>query len=84
MRATHPSLVPELLVASTPRSLAFWCGLLGFGIDYQREEEGFARISRGTAQVMIEQEGVEQFLVTDPDGYLIRFQSALGRRPVSA
>lgn len=25
--------------------------------------------------------GVQQFLVTDPDGYLIRFQSSLGRRP---
>lgn len=26
--------------------------------------------------------GVRQFLVTDPDGYLIRFQSSVGRRPV--
>lgn len=26
--------------------------------------------------------GVKQFLVTDPDGYLIRFQSPLGRRPI--
>jgi len=26
--------------------------------------------------------GVEQFLVTDPDGYLLRFQASLGRRPV--
>ena len=25
--------------------------------------------------------GVSQFLVTDPDGYLIRFQSSTGRRP---
>ena len=25
--------------------------------------------------------GVAQFLVQDPDGYLIRFQSSLGRRP---
>lgn len=24
--------------------------------------------------------GVEQFLVTDPDGYLVRFQASLGRR----
>lgn len=28
-----------------------------------------------------EEAGVRQFLVTDPDGYLIRFQSSLGRRP---
>ena len=27
--------------------------------------------------------GVSQFLVTDPDGYLIRFQSSLGRRPIA-
>lgn len=28
-----------------------------------------------------EDTGVEQFLVADPDGYLIRFQASLGRRP---
>lgn len=28
-----------------------------------------------------EEAGVEQFLVSDPDGYLIRFQSTRGRRP---
>ena len=28
-----------------------------------------------------EEAGVEQFLVADPDGYLIRFQASLGRRP---
>jgi catechol 2,3-dioxygenase-like lactoylglutathione lyase family enzyme len=26
--------------------------------------------------------GVEQFLVTDPDGYLLRFQASLGSRPI--
>ncbi|MDQ1124475.1 hypothetical protein [Microbacterium trichothecenolyticum] len=25
--------------------------------------------------------GVQQFLVTDPDGYLVRFQESIGRRP---
>lgn len=29
-----------------------------------------------------EEAGVRQFLVTDPDGYLIRFQSSCGRRPL--
>lgn len=28
-----------------------------------------------------EDAGVQQFVVADPDGYLIRFQSSLGRRP---
>lgn len=30
-----------------------------------------------------EEAGVEQFLVSDPDGYLIRFQSGRGRRPAA-
>lgn len=30
-----------------------------------------------------EEAGVRQFLVTDPDGYLLRFQSSTGRRPVA-
>ncbi|WP_215401645.1 MULTISPECIES: VOC family protein [unclassified Leucobacter] len=134
-----PSLVPELLVTDSPRSLAFWCGLCGFKIDYQRPEEGFAYLSLGSAHVMLdeigegrtwetaplepplgrginfqieisdlapvlrslrgagwplfvepeakwyrisdtEEVGVEQFLVTDPDGYLIRFQTKTGTR----
>ncbi|WP_423922391.1 bleomycin resistance protein [Frigoribacterium sp. 2-23] len=31
-----------------------------------------------------EEAGVRQVLVTDPDGYLVRFQSSLGRRAVGA
>lgn len=134
---TSPALVPELLVTSTAESLEFWCGLCGFVIDYQREAEGFAYLSRGGAHVMLEQRGVgrnwitgpldrpfgrginfqitvpdlepildrlsaagyplfmaleakwyavggsaevgvRQFLVADPDGYLVRFQMSLG------
>ncbi|GAA3647793.1 bleomycin resistance protein [Microbacterium marinilacus] len=136
-----PGLVPELLVTDTRASMAFWCDLCGFSIDYQREDEGFAYISSGSAHVMLEQQGigrnwvtapldrplgrgvnfqisvpdvepiilalheaghplfmepetrwyrigaeeagVRQFLVADPDGYLLRFQMSLGRRPLS-
>lgn len=136
-----PSLIPELLVSDTQNSLAFYCGLCGFQVDYERPEEGFACISLGTACLMLEQRGVgrnwvtgplenplgrginfqisvpriepilaalgdesyvlfmspettwyriddhtevgvEQFLVADPDGYLIRFQAPIGRRSV--
>lgn len=31
----------------------------------------------------LEEAGVRQFLVTDPDGYLARFQAAIGRRPIA-
>lgn len=30
-----------------------------------------------------EEAGVHQFLVQDPDGYLVRFQSSVGRRPTA-
>lgn len=40
-------------------------------------EEKWYRVSDG------EEAGVRQFLVTDPDGYLIRFQQSLARRVVA-
>ena len=139
-----PDLVPELLVADLGRSLDFWCGICGFGIRYDRREQGFAYVERGSAHVMLEElgvsrnwvpaamekpygrgvnfqvgvdaiapileclagrewslfmepedkwyltddgeVGVRQFLVQDPDGYLVRFSEHLGRRgePVTA
>lgn len=141
--AAVPSLVPEFLVTDITASLGFWCGLCGFRVDYDRPEEGFAYLSRGSAHVMLEQAGVirnwvtgeleppfgrginvqisvddldpilhalasadhplylepettwyrvspdeelgvRQFLVTDPDGYLLRFQTRVGRRAVRA
>lgn len=136
---TDAALVPELLVDDVRASLGFWCGLCGFVIEYERPDEGFAYLSSGGAQVMLEQvgvgrnwitaslerpygrganlqiavpdidpiharlrdaghplvlepevrwyrvaedseAGVRQFVVADPDGYLIRFQSSMGRR----
>lgn len=143
MTVTDPALVPELLVADVQSSLHFWTDLCGFEIQYQRTEEGFAYLARGSAHVMLEQHevgrnwvtgalerplgrginfqinvpdlgpildalraeawplfmepeatwyrvsdseetGVEQFLVTDPDGYLVRFQTSKGRRPLQS
>lgn len=34
----------------------------------------------GGIERQVEEAGVEQFLVADPDGYLLRFQRSLGRR----
>lgn len=134
---TRPTLVPELEVTDCAASLAFWCGLCGFTLLYDRPEEGFAKIGREGAQVMLDQIGigrdwttgplerplgrginleiavsdlvpildalaaaewplflapeekryrvgaggvtVRQFLVQDPDGYLLRFQQVVGR-----
>ena len=136
--ALEPALVPELLVADLDRTLAFWCGLCGFTVNYARPDARFAYVVLGSAHLMLEQAGVgrnwvtgpldaplgrgvnfqvsvpdsgalaavlrdadwplfmepetkwypvggeeagvEQFLVQDPDGYLVRFQSSVGRR----
>jgi catechol 2,3-dioxygenase-like lactoylglutathione lyase family enzyme len=130
-----PDLVPELLIDDLASSLAFWVGLCGFEVLYDRPAEGFAYLHSGTAHLMLEQigvgrnwipadlerplgrginfqvmlpdiaplldrldaagwplfmaaetkwyetgetrAGVAQFLVQDPDGYLVRFSSRI-------
>jgi len=134
------TLVPEISVASCEKSLDFYVRVLGFSIAYQREEEGFAFLTFGEAQIMIDEIGKtrtwktgafdyplgrgvnfqiavasidellhrlktnaielflqteekwyrkidrevrnKQFLVKDPDGYLLRFSEDLGERPI--
>lgn len=135
-------LVPELVCADFPASLAFYRDLLGFARLYGREDPPFAYLERERAQVMLERlepqgswltgaleqpfgrginlqievsdlepllaalaranwplyrepeaawyrvddrlEGQRQFLVQDPDGYLLRFCQALGARALDA
>ncbi len=133
------SLVPELSISDFEKSIEFYTEILGFSIEYQRTEEGFAYLSLGEAQIMIDQIGKtrtwktgefehplgrginfqikvvenidfllerlsrnnielfmepeekwyrkedyqvgnKQFLVQDPDGYLLKFFEDLGRR----
>ncbi|MHC8303780.1 bleomycin resistance protein [Pseudomonas sp. PB3P13] len=134
-------LVPELIVSDIKASLKFYCKALGFKIEYERPEVGFAFISYNGSQLMLDQDNAEaspwrieplehpygrgmnlsidcpdvaalariatvsgyplhkpvetcwyrenksllgesNFLVLDPDGYLLRFAQALGSRPV--
>lgn len=133
-----PSLVPELSITDFEKSLHFYTEILGFNVKYQRTEEGFAYLSFGTAEIMIDQIGLgrtwktaefefplgrginfqievesispilsrlkenniplfleveekwyqkdnkevgnRQFLIQDPDGYLLRFTEDLGER----
>lgn len=145
--APRPKLVPELNVTEIGESLRFWQGILGFGILYDRPEQGFAAIERDGVEFMLEEydtgpaerlgiwttgarerpfgrginfeitvadldvlldsvneagwpiffgpeerwyrvdgyeTGVRQFLVQDPDGYLLRLSQSIGRRPLSA
>jgi len=135
-----PGLVPELLVTDIAASLAFWVGLCGFEVLYDRPAEHFAYLNLGTAHLMLEEVGISrnwvsgpleaplgrgvnfqvtlpaaepvlarlaaagrslfmqpettwydtgdtrahvtQFLVQDPDGYLVRFTSSLAAPPL--
>ena len=136
------ALVPEFAVSDFANSKTFYCDVLGFQVAYERPEEGFAYLSLGEAELMIDQIGAgrtfddghlpegypfgrglnvqievpsiapllkaleavghelyltpedkwyrndeievgnRQFVVADPDGYLLRFFEDLGARPV--
>lgn len=133
-------ITPELSVTDYKKSLDFYTRILGFEIKYSREEEGFAYLFRGEAEIMIDEIGKgrtwktgelesplgrginfeihvddiepilanlkqnniqlfmqpeekwyrkgtlelgnRQFLVQDPDGYLLRFAQGLGEREI--
>jgi catechol 2,3-dioxygenase-like lactoylglutathione lyase family enzyme len=137
----YTSLTPELLCTDIKVSLAFYISVLGFNIQYQREEEGFAMLERQGSRIMLDEivpgskrswisapleepfgrginlqiettavddlyarvlkagaiiflpmeekwyrtddveVGNRQFIVQDPDGYLLRFFQDLGDRP---
>jgi len=133
-------LVPELSISNFEKSLFFYTQIVGFAIAHQRKEEGFAFLTLGEAQIMIDkigagrewktadytyplgrginfqirvtnidelveklkknnislfleveekwyrkgeiESGHRQFLVQDPDGYLLRFTEYIGERPL--
>ncbi|MCI5078008.1 VOC family protein [Oricola sp.] len=52
------ALIPEFAVADIAASLDFYVGLLNFKVEYDRPEEGFAFLSFGRAQLMLDQIGV--------------------------
>jgi catechol 2,3-dioxygenase-like lactoylglutathione lyase family enzyme len=131
-------LIPELSVSNFEESLKFYTEVLGFKIEYERNEPEFALISFQGSQIMIEKVnnhwdtgslehpfgrginfqievdeiqpilnnlrknnypifvepeenwyeqssqilGNKEFLVKDPDGYLLRFAEDLGTKPL--
>lgn len=135
-----PTITPELLVSDIKISLPFYVDVLGFRVDYERPEEGFAMLERQGARLMLDQMNVgrdwlsgslekpfgrgvnlqiqttlvddlytkvqtanakiflpieekwyragdvkvgnRQFIVLDPDGYMLRFFEDLGEKPV--
>lgn len=52
------TLIPELAVTDLEKSLKFYVEILGFIVEYRREENRFALISLGGSQLILE-EGAE-------------------------
>ena len=48
-------LTPELYCTDIKTSLAFYVDILGFEIQYQRPEEGFAMLERQGSRIMLDQ-----------------------------
>jgi catechol 2,3-dioxygenase-like lactoylglutathione lyase family enzyme len=48
-------LIPELSVSDIQKSLEFYTKVLGFAVEYQRPQNKFVFLSRGGAQIMIEE-----------------------------
>lgn len=135
-------LVPEMIVSNIKSSLKFYCKVIGFRVEYERPEDGFAFLTYHGSQLMLEQDqcipspwrvepltppygrgmnlsidcpnvaavaralhlsgyklrkpieetwyregkllqGESNFLVLDPDGYLLRFAQDLGSKPAN-
>lgn len=66
-------LVPELAVSNLKNSLEFYQGLLGFEVMYSREEENFAYLKLGNAELMLDQIGSGRTWETG------KFEHPLGR-----
>lgn len=59
-----PAIVPELGVTDIDRSLDFWTGLLGFAVEYERPDEGFAYLRHGSAHLMLDRLNVGRSWIT--------------------
>lgn len=61
-----PALVPELSVVDIEASRRFYCDIIGFAVRYERVDEGFAYISLGAAELMLDQVGIGRDWITAP------------------
>lgn len=57
----YNDLIPELIVSDLNLSKDFYINILGFKIEYERQEDNFVFISLGDIQLMLEQ-GTKQEL----------------------
>ncbi len=65
----YNALYPELIVEHLERSMMFYVDILGFDVEYCREEENFTFLSFGDAQLMLLQDNENQHSRTGPMEY---------------
>lgn len=58
-------LTPELYCSNIKNSLLFYTKILGFNIQYQREEDGFAMLERQGSRIMLDE--IRQSSVRETD-----------------
>ena len=61
----NTSLTPELSCTNIKKSLLFYTETLGFNIQYQREEDGFAMLERQGSRIMLDE--LRQNSITESD-----------------
>ena len=86
------ALIPELSVTDIDRTRQFYTDILGFHVEYERQEDKFLFLSFGKAQLMLplyrdlsvaEYKAnearlvIKEILLQDPDGYLLRFSETV-------
>ena len=76
----YNDLIPELVVSSINISRDFYVNMLGFKVEYEREEDKFIFLSLGNIQLMLE-EGSEDELsqMEYPFGKGINFTFGVGK-----
>ena len=57
----YNAVIPEFMVSNIEQSRSFYCDLLGFTIEYERQEENFLFLSLEDCQLMLE-EGTKEEL----------------------
>lgn len=55
-----PKLIPEFICSNYQESLDFYLNTLGFRVEYDRAEEGFAMLEYQGAMIMIDQINLEE------------------------
>src|SRR5437879_2419935 len=72
-------LTPELCCSNIKNSLLFYTSVLGFSIQYQREEDGFAMIERQGSRIMLDEIRNNSVSETDRTWILAPLEAPFGR-----